>query len=165
LQPLFAVLQALFPLHELIPTHWTLALFFAAAGETTVPLNAKATAVAASVAPERIFIFMSVSRIFHAWPEPIAGSETLPGSRTGKEFTESSSSRENAALQKIIRSQAAAMEIHATSAHRPAAPDFAYRRTFELARVTESVRISGGKGFILRNRARHGGEGSLFCRE
>jgi hypothetical protein len=62
---------------------------------------------------------MSVSRIFHAWPKPIGGSETLPGSLTGKKFTQRSSSGERAALQKIIRSEAPAKEIYAARAGSP----------------------------------------------
>jgi hypothetical protein len=56
-------------------------------------------------------------------------SETLPGSLTGKKFTQRSSSRESAVLQKIIRSEAVAMEIYAARASNLfAAAPYASRR-------------------------------------
>jgi hypothetical protein len=62
LQELFAVLQALVPLHELIPLQWTdLLIFLASAGVGAAPLRTRAIAAAAIEAPETILAFISIS--------------------------------------------------------------------------------------------------------
>lgn len=59
LQELFAVLQALVPLHELIPLQWTvLLIFLASAGAVAAPLITRAIAAAATEAPEMILAFI-----------------------------------------------------------------------------------------------------------
>lgn len=62
LQALFAVLQELVPLHELIPAQWTdLLIFLASAGAGAAPLRTRAIAAAAIEAPETVLTFISIS--------------------------------------------------------------------------------------------------------
>jgi hypothetical protein len=61
LQAFSAVLQALWPLHALIPMQWTGFADFAEALVVARPPIAKAIAAAAMVAPETTFVFMLFS--------------------------------------------------------------------------------------------------------
>jgi hypothetical protein len=62
LQELFAVLQALIPLQELMPAQWTgLPIFLATAGLVATPLMAMATAATASDVPDTILCFILLS--------------------------------------------------------------------------------------------------------
>jgi hypothetical protein len=60
LHALLAVLQALWPLQELIPMHSTDVTFLAAAGVADRPPMASAIAATARVAPDTIFVFMLI---------------------------------------------------------------------------------------------------------